>query len=268
MGGLLAAGAFMWYNASPMPVPACDAPEITALVTHLFSSATIDAAAAVYPPPASAQMPPIPCEVKEVGFARTARVRACTGVADIQGKKTVFAFTVGAPPGEPGGMGIMGADPVLVRARFGNFDANGDFANQAQPIGRDNLNKAFRAGVAALSEGNTDAHPGRPSTLQTQLMAERLRDIAQLEPLAPCRESRAGLHYSCRLLVEDNEHLMAATGHGFIMLEDDFTFERDAAGKDWRVSAEFPKQYSGAVVKGRLAKLSGQAAPDDTAPKK
>ena len=140
----------------------------------------------------------------------------------------------------------VGAQPLLVKTRFGTIE-DGDFAQQAKPLGREALEKAFRAGM----DGARILPRPRQAFSLTQSM-ERTREIAEIEPLAPCKEISSGVH-SCRLLIERNDAVLSMlNGGSAVMLEGDFTFQRsseESAGNGWSVTPQFAFELRQAKIK-------------------
>ena len=81
---------------------------------------------------------------------------------------------------------------------------------------------------------------------------ERTREIAEIEPLAPCKEISPGV-YACRLLIERNDPVLSMlNGGSAVMLEGDFTFQRssaESAGNGWSVTPQFAGELRQAKVK-------------------
>lgn len=267
-GALLAVGAAAWYLVVPSSAPECNSSQITRTVNAMLFTTHIrlrsDVMRGGQNLPDSA---PRLKDVREVGYAKADRVRGCLGSLEYGEDVKPYAFTI-----QPGGAGksaeqrdaffVAGATPRIVEARFGGIDAEGRFAQQAEPIGRANLEQALRAGVEAFNSSPNNAAANR--LLQSvmgqrnrQRRAEaadtdRQREIAEVEPLAPCRVEAAGERCVCRLLVERNDPLLKAMGRaGSHLIEADFTFEREAGGSQWRVSEEFPREFSEAIAQAR-----------------
>ena len=177
-----------------------------------------------------------------------------------------------------------------MQARFGQIDAQGNYAQQGEPIGRDNLEQAVRAAVDAIGERNGSALASRladsavSSAGLSQIDAGRAREIAEVEPLASCRTTggtglaghsgsfgsagaASGIgatgdatRATCRLLIERNDPILTAIRRpASMLLEGDFSFERDGAGQGWHTAPEFVAQFSQAVLQGRAALLRDAA---------
>lgn len=154
---------------------------------------------------------------------------------------------------------MTGASPAIVEARFGHIDDGGRFAHNAAPIGRAELERAFRDGVDQLSA----ASPPGMLLLRQKMTGrigipgisapERLREIAEVEPVASCRELKAGSAYSCPLLVERNDPQLAAIGASAdTLLEGEFAFERDGADGRWVMADGFAESFAKAVAAARV----------------
>jgi hypothetical protein len=254
-------------------VPACADSDTIVSVEGMISTATIETSSKKLGggKSESADMPKL-SQVKEVGYASAKRQRGCVGTVAVGDAKMPYAYIVGPHPHKPSELAVMGADQAIVEARFSHIGADGNFSNNAEPVGRDNLGKALRAGVEALHKGSYPSHlrmrePMLPSARMRQVDPDRLREIAEIEPLGACSEMNAGTQYACRVLVERNDPMLAAIGMNSSMtLEGEFTFIRDAGGQQWRMSDDFPAAFMSAVLKARL--LPANLPPDDAAAKK
>ena len=182
--------------------------------------------------------------MKEAGYASSHNIRGCLATIALDGEKMDYAYTVARDDsGSKRRISYVGAQPLLVKTRFGTIE-DGDFAQQAKPLGREALEKAFRAGM----DGARILPQPRPAFSLTQSM-ERTREIAEIEPLAPCREISPGV-YSCRLLIERNDALLGMlNGGSAVMQEGEFTFQRDAAGNGWSVTPQFAGELRQAKIK-------------------
>jgi len=247
---LLAVGLTVWNMVTPDAVPACDAPPITRTLNGLMLRAGIDARIAA--PGTNQTMTPTLVAPKEVGYASETRVRGCTATLKVDGQNIPYAYTISGGGKQTS---VTGASPAIVAARFGHLDAKGKFVNNAAPIGRAAAESALRAGVDKLMAGRLPPPAEQPGGIAKLAPSapERSRQIAEVEPVAPCREITAGLAYSCRLLVEHNDPLMAALGaNSSIELEGDFTFRRDTPTAAWAMSEQFGKEFTDAMARSRL----------------
>ncbi|WP_308924665.1 hypothetical protein [Janthinobacterium sp. J1-1] len=229
----LALAGMVWYLFSSNSVPECDATDTISTVTRMLNKAAPEGVGK-----ASLQ------DVKEAGYASSHNIRGCLATIALDGEKVDYAYTVARDDsGSKNRISYAGAQPMLVRARFGTIE-DGDFAQQAKPLGREALEQAFRAGM----DGARIMPRPRQAFSLTQSM-ERTREIAEIEPLAPCKEISPGV-YSCRLLIERNDALLGMLNGGVaVMQEGEFTFQRDAAGNGWSVTPQFAGELRQAKIK-------------------
>lgn len=229
----LALAGMVWYLMSGNSVPECDATNTVDTVTRMLNKATPEGVGK-----ASLH------DVKEAGYASSQKIRGCLATITLDGEKIDYAYTVARDDsGSKRRISYVGAQPLLVRTRFGSI-TDGDFAQQAKPLGREALETAFRAGM----DGARIMPQPRQAFSLTQ-SAERRREIAEIEPLAPCKEISPGV-YSCRLLIERNDALLGMlNGGSAVMQEGEFTFQRDAAGNGWSVTPQFAVELRQAKIK-------------------
>lgn len=232
----LALAGMVWYLVSGNSVPECDSSNTLATVTRMLNKAAPEGVGK-----ASLH------DVKEAGYASSHNIRGCLATIALDGEKMEYAYTVARDDsGGKSRISYVGAQPMLVQARFGTID-DGDFAQQAKPLGREALEKAFRDGMAGA---RITPQPRQAFSL-TQSM-ERTREIAEIEPLAPCKEISPGV-YSCRLLIERNDPVLSMlNGGSAVMLEGDFTFQRssaESAGNGWSVTPRFAGELRQAKVR-------------------
>ena len=229
----LALAGMVWYVVGGSSVPECDATNTIDTVTRMLNKAAPEGT-----PKASLH------DVKEAGYASSHNIRGCLATIALDGEKIDYAYTVARDDsGSKRRISYVGAQPLLVKTRFGTVK-DGDFAQQAKPLGREALEKAFRAGM----EGARILPQPRQAFSLTQSM-ERTREIAEIEPLAPCKEVSPGV-YSCRLLIERNAALLGMlNGGSAVMQEGEFTFQRDAAGNGWSVTPQFAGELRQAKIK-------------------
>ena len=232
----LALAGMAWYLLSGNSVPECDSTNTITTVTRMLNKAAPEGKGK-----ASLH------DVKEAGYASKQNIRGCLATIALDGEKMDYAYTVARDDsGSKSRISYVGAQPLLVQARFGNIQ-DGDFAQQAKPLGREAMEKAFRAGM----DGARIMPQPRQAFSLTRSM-ERTREIAEIEPLAPCKEISPGV-YSCRLLIERNDAVLSMlNGGSAVMLEGDFTFQRsseESAGKGWSVTPQFAGELRQAKVK-------------------
>ena len=229
----LALAGMVWYVVGGSSVPECDATNTIDTVTRMLNKAAPEGTGK-----ASLH------DVKEAGYASSHNIRGCLATIALDGEKIDYAYTVARDDsGSKRRISYVGAQPLLVKTRFGTVK-DGDFAQQAKPLGREALEKAFRAGM----EGARILPQPRQAFSLTQSM-ERTREIAEIEPLAPCKEVSPGV-YSCRLLIERNDALLGMlNGGSAVMQEGEFTFQRNAAGNGWSVTPQFAFELRQAKIK-------------------
>lgn len=212
----LLVAALAWYWFSSYAVPRCDARQTVAAVT--------DGRFSLH-------------DIKQAGYAWSQKTRGCLATVNSHGKSMQYAYTVSRVEGRrTSRIGYDEARPELIQARFGKVAWNGDFAQQAEPIGREALLQAMLAGMDGLR--------GKPllfPELGMLLSPRHYREIADVEALAPCREVTPGIQ-SCRLLVERNDIARMAPTTVWslsVLQQGDFTFQRSKDGKNWSVTPLF-----------------------------
>lgn len=244
-GTLLVAGFVGWLVFWPASVPGCTAGGTRGSIERLFLESSLDGIDSLKPDE------PIPRpevgRISEVGYASAARIRACKTTVKLDGETVPYTFTIAAAPEGRSGFVITGAQPAIVEARFGHIDADGNYGNKAEPLGRAEVERAFRAGIEGSHGGLAGPVPEKPAFDVENAVRrkfglsydsdERKREIAEVEPLGPCRPVEGDKVYRCRLLVERNEPLLAALGRDAgMVLDGEFTFERDGATGQWRAT--------------------------------
>jgi hypothetical protein len=280
MAGFMAFIAWMiWWAVVPAAPPSCTADSVRKQVGGMIFMAQLKARTrdVLNPDRSPAEFPSV-SELKEIGHAKAERSRACSATLTVGETRMPYVFTItpatpdelkrdGDSPSSSSGFIIAGADERIVRARYEHIDAEGRFAQQAAPIGRAMLEKALREGVEAY---NKSAPPdGGMAALQrmrsrypwmdkqrSEPETRRTREIAEVEPLAPCRELSAR-HVACRVLMERNDPVMAAIGRtASVVTEGEFSFERDSSGDGWHVDDEkFPDEFRKSIQQGRVRQL-------------
>jgi hypothetical protein len=253
---LLVVGFLVWSAVKPSSAPSCTDSDISRTINSMLFKAGIDSRVndAMRGKTDTRAMVPTVHAIREVGYATGPGIRGCVGTIKVDDSELPYAFTIAPSGSEKGEYAVIGAEPAIVQARFGHLDADGKFLNQAEPVGRAEVERAFRAGIAGVGMarapyGRTPARTGNLSTMAP----ERTREIAEIEPMAPCRVVKSGTVYSCRLLVERNDALLAAIGaSSTTLLDGEFTFERDSAAGAWRMSEAFADEYMKAVVAARV----------------
>ncbi|MES2741817.1 MAG: hypothetical protein V4754_12825 [Pseudomonadota bacterium] len=263
---LLLAGG-LWYAMRANAAPGCDARDTGKTVNAMLLMASTASGGRNAPPAPHLQ------EVHEAGYNAARKTRGCLATLRYADGSGPYAFTI-APNADPqaGGYVMTSAEPELVAARFGRIGVGGDFANQAEPIGRANLEQAFRAGMANLAGAGVKAElarlighilPAPRKVVASNGAAAGEREVGEVEPLASCRDltpDNSATRYACPLLVEWNNPLLVALGrNNALILRGDFTFERAASGQPWHMSERFSDELERAKS---VAKHKAEAEAD------
>lgn len=251
---LLVAGIYIWRIVEPPPPPGCADPEVTTGLNNMMLRASINAVIDLLDV-ANTKMPVIVAS-REVGYASETRVRGCLATLKRGDNELYYAYTIDRSR-IGGDASLTGASIAIVKARFGQLDANGRFIHNAAPIGREDAENAFRASFEKQVSGPKRPSQGNKSGKLPPFAppAQRTRVIAEIEPIAPCREIKAGLIYSCRLLVEYNDPLMLMLKHSSMDLEGDFTFQRDTESSPWTMSDAFGVEFTRIVARASIEAL-------------
>lgn len=278
-GVVLAVAGFLWYALTPTEPPSCTSSDTRKTLDNMIFRSQLDAnisqQSLLHPEERHHDYVSI-TNIQNVGYAKVDKIRGCLATLKSGDDETPYAFTIGPKPaaeGEktnPDEFLVIGADPDIVKARFSNIGADGNYAQQAAPIGRANLEKAFRAGASSLSaDGSASAMARAMQQLQphksglSETDANREREIAEVEPIGSCQAIDAGKRYRCPLMIERNDPLLAAIGRDSnTVIKSDFTFELDPNSKTWKVSDSFAKEYMESITKGRLGLLKEAESSD------
>ena len=258
LGAPLLVGAVLWYTLADSALPGCTSEDARkAIQGSILRSFVTDRAML------GAEYPSIR-NLRDVGYNKVNDIHGCMADMTIDKESEPFAYVITRDPKQPqNGFVLRGAEPDIVTARFGKLDAKGDFLHQAAPIGRTSLGQAFHAGTAALGDDPANRRvaalmrsmAGKPASAKEDKPV-RPNDV---EPLGACRAVTPGASYTCPLLVEWDDPMMAMLGRGGSqLLRGDFTFEPNAAGTvpAWRVSADF----AGEVQRARLGAVAEKPA--------
>ncbi|MBD8530468.1 MULTISPECIES: hypothetical protein [unclassified Massilia] len=233
-------------------VPACDAPIVTKTIGASLRRVVRGEI------PAGQVFNPTLTHVRQVGHAWARRQRGCTADVVAGDDSIPYSYIVGPLPSKRNKTGVAGANREIVEARFSNIGIDGDFGNKAEPIGRENLEAAFRAGVAQNREGRAAFLPksaiDQVMDLFSPVNQDRMREIADIEPIGACRALQAETRYICRVLIEHNDPIRTMMGQLPRIIDAEFTFERNAAGKEWRMSDDFAFSFDRAVAEPRRKK--------------
>ena len=259
-------GGLGWYLLTPAGVPACDAASTRKTLDSLMVRVAVEARMRTMSPEArSAIQTPSLGTLREVGFRKAERVRGCSAVLTQGDSKEPMAFTIGVRTPGSDDMIVRGADAAIVEARFGHLDAQGKPLYNADPVGREALEKAFREATDSLG-----LH--RPSPQDAMLRGgagfvnadpDRSREVAEIEPTGACRASADGHGQTRPLLIEYNDRLLSALGGGerAITLRGEFNFVQDNGV--WRAGDGFTKTFAKALIDGRMKSLG---VPDTAQP--
>ncbi len=229
-------------------VPRCDDPAVAHNYSEMFKEFL---ASAIDERKLDVAMPPVRVDtLREVGHASALRTRGCTAAVDIDGERGEYAFVVAPADDDPDSFQVAGMNDAIVRARFGNIDAEGGYGNTAAPVGREEVARALRAAVDArhAQPDDTDRMQARLPWQMQQGDTSRFFELDEMEPLGPCRALRAGTRYRCRLLVQGKYTVDMPSR--LPVFDGEFTFERDGPGQPWRMAASFGAEMDRASKPG------------------
>lgn len=252
-------GGLGWYLFAPASVPACDAASTRKTLDSLMRRVTMDVRMRHLDPNAGTVIEtPSVGSMREVGYRKPERVRGCVAVMTRGDSKEPMAYTIGPTEPKSDEMVVRGADVAIVEARFGHLDSDGRPLYNAEPIGREAMEKAFREGAAPLSAARSaSAMRMRPRTDSGLVRKDpnRSREIAEIEPTGPCRKLGDGMGHTCPLVIEYNDSLLGALSGSDTSLPvtGEFTFVEDNG--NWRVSDDFPKTFVRKVLEARLSSM-------------
>lgn len=257
---LVVAGGLGWYIFAPASVPACDASSTRKTLNSLMIRAAMDVRMRNLDPSSrsSIQTPSV-SSMREVGYRKPERVRGCVALMKQGDSTESMAYTIG--PASPKGdeMVVRGADVAIVEARFGHLDADGKPLYNAEPIGREAMEKAFREGAAPLSMRSSPARERLRQRADSGLLTrdpDRSREIAEIELTGPCKAVEGGVGHVCPLVIEYNDRLLGAlsgSGDNTIPVTGEFTFVQDNG--NWRMSDDFAQTFMRKVVEARMNSL-------------
>lgn len=250
-------GGIGWYAFAPASVPACDAASTRKTLDSLMRRVSMDVRMRHLDPNGGSVIEtPSVSSLREIGYLKPERVRGCMAVMTQGDSKEPMAYTIG--PTEPKGdeMVVRGADVAIVEARFGNLDADGRPLYNAEPIGREAMEKAFREGAAPLGAARAASAARRRARTDPGLVRKdpnRSREIAEIEPTGPCRKLEDGTGHACPLVVEYNDSLLGALtgGDSSLPVRGEFTFVEDNG--NWRVGDDFAQTFMRKVLEARMA---------------
>ncbi|WP_454902930.1 hypothetical protein [Variovorax gossypii] len=276
---LVIGGGLGWYLFAPDSVPACDASSTRKTLNNMMFRVTMDVRMRTFDAEKRADIhTPSLGGIREVGYRKDQRVRGCIATLTQGDDKDTMAFTIGATSPKSDEMVVRGADADIVEARFGHLDASGKPLFNAEPIGRDAMEKAFREGAESLSARSQSSALARMRAQERaasglpDLDPDRTREIADIELTGSCRALDGGAgQQACPLVVEYNDRLLGAlAGNGgtSLPLTGEFTFVQDNG--TWRVGDDFTQTFMRKVVEARMRKIGATdiAMPAFPAPPK
>lgn len=249
-------GGLGWYVFAPASVPACDAASTRKTLDSLMRRVAMDVRMRHLDPNGGTVIEtPSVGSMREVGYRKPERVRGCVAVMTRGDSRESMAYTIGPTEPKSDEMVVRGADVAIVEARFGHLDADGRPLYNAEPIGREAMEKAFREGAAPLSTAPSMRTRPRNDSGLVRKDPNRSREIAEIEPTGPCRKLDDGAGHACPLVVEYNDSLLGAlTGSDTSLpVAGEFTFVEDNGS--WRVSDDFPKTFVRRVLEARLSSM-------------
>ncbi len=266
---LVIGGGAGWYLFAPDSVPACDAGSTRKTLNNMMFRVTMDVRMRTFDAEKRADIhTPVLGGIREVGYRKDQRGRGCIATMTQGDDKDSMAFTIGATSPKSDEMVVRGADADIVEARFGHLDASGKPLFNAEPIGREAMEKAFREGAESLSARSPSGALARMRAQERaasgllDLDPDRTREIADIEPTGPCRALEGGAgQQACPLVVEYNDRLLGAlAGNGgmALPLTGEFTFVQDNG--TWRVGDDFMQTFMRKVVEARMRKIGASDA--------
>lgn len=264
LGGAAAAViAAAWYLFAPATPPQCGDDDVRkTLRTSMFSNRVQQIAKNPWAggPAPSDLLQATYSAVKEVGYLPADRSRACSATLTVAGKSSAIAYIL--KPNDDGEMMIIGADPRVVRVRYGQTDKNGKMLDVGQPVGATQLAAAFERGAAAFETPTRSAERLAAMNRQRQRMGQPAetdtRSVRSIYPVGDCK-ALGGEKWSCRVQAEFRDRLMSAIGRSdWQVMEGDFSFVQK--GTTWEVGEDFSRQYMDARVRARVADLKGDEA--------
>ncbi len=194
-------------------------------------------------------------------YPSNTRLRVCrapirvagTAVKYHKGRETAYVFTIERT--HYAWIGFKMTDdekPELPRVYDPALDGPG------APLGRDALERSFRAGIAAIAPGSPFSMFAASPERATQLARERgsnatpaglaglegVRDnIGRIEAIGPCTGRSALGPYRCRLRFDYFAPMpMVLRGVAPVAVDGEFTFVRAGGAPGWRVTDKFPEQ--------------------------
>ncbi|MDH6170616.1 hypothetical protein M2282_005791 [Variovorax boronicumulans] len=264
-GGSVATLFAGWFFLAPDATPPCADKRVesalkSALVDVAFgdSSKPWFGAAKDRPNPLSARF----TDIKEIGYIKAERSRGCSAMLTMDQTSVPMAFTVGPEHGSSEII-VRGGDRRMIEAKYGRANKDGTAPKLGAPIGKTQLAAAFSSGVEDFEK--------RTASVSTPALKEMDRrrgvdtgrkTIQSVEPLADCLAIEPGKKYTCRLQVQYIDRVLAVFGKSDMqVVQGDFDFVKQ--GEGWAMSDDFSRQYTDAIVRGRLGALKGDEAAQE-----
>ncbi|MDN4058297.1 hypothetical protein QPK31_08660 [Massilia sp. YIM B02769] len=186
-------------------------------------------------------------KTEQIGHASARRERGCVATVRAGEELQSYAYIVSPRDGRKVKFEVTEAHHLLVAARFGNLDRDGDFGNKAEPIGRDNVQRALRAALDAPNLFTTGS------------------SISQVEPLGACRAVGGGQRYACNVMLQLGNLPRNGARASFGILQAEFTFERTSGREgeqpQWHAAGDTYGRYLRAVHEARKTALPVKPAP-------
>ncbi|UOD28134.1 hypothetical protein INH39_22055 [Massilia violaceinigra] len=175
-------------------------------------------------------------DIREIGYIEAAQLRGCRATLSVDGKAAPFAYTVASDPKDDK-LVVTPADPAIVQMRFGRLDANARPPDLTYPIPRTALESAMREGGRRASYGWSARFAPEPRS-----------EIADLEPVEPCRALVVGVRYTCRLLIERKDPQRPGVVGASSLHQGEFTIEQGGYAGLWKAGADFQREYEAAIA--------------------
>lgn len=224
---------FGWYDAIPSCASGRVRESIQSTVRHALRANDRNAVPAL----------PTVLKAREIGHATARRERGCVATVRAGEELLSYAYIVSPRDSRKVKFEVTQAHHLLVAARFGNLDRDGDFAHKAAPIGRDNLERALHA------------------ALDTPNLFTTRSSISQVEPLGACRAMGGEGRYACRVMLQLGSPAQDGARTSFGIIQAEFTFERGAGQPEWRAAGDTYGRYLRAVLVARKTPRPMETAP-------
>ncbi|MGJ7613343.1 MULTISPECIES: hypothetical protein [unclassified Variovorax] len=261
-GGAAAVVFAGWFFLAPDATPACDDKR----VARALSSALIDVAFGDSGKPwfGTAKDRPNPLlakftDIKEIGYIKAERSRGCSAMLNMGDTSVPMAFTVGPERGSSEIM-VRGGNQRVIKAKYGRANKDGTLPEFGAPIGKAQLAAAFASGVEAFEKrtASVNATALKEMDRRRGIDADR-KTIQSVEPLADCLVVEPDKKYTCRVQLQYIDRVMAVLGESDTQVaQGDFDLVKQGGG--WAMSDDFAKQYTDAIVRGRVGALKGDEA--------